>query len=155
MAALTLSDLAVKLAVEGCIAHVGGQVQGKMPIAPVPLTELERADIKLKQGGNTLFYPLAPSGVFLDMHGPVASVWFTGPESSGGLAAFEAVLKRTHPRARQLKDTAHPRAAALRVRSWEVDVGAGKLALVEADYPAPGKPAELFLVRVTALTRKQ
>jgi hypothetical protein len=126
-----------------------------MPIAPVPLTELERADIKLKQGGQTVFYPLPPAGVFLDMDGPIASVWFTGPESSGGLSVFEAALKRAHPRARQLKDNPHPRAAAMRVRSWEVDAGAGKLAYVEADYPAPGKPAELFLVRVTALARKQ
>lgn len=155
MSALTLSDLTAKLAVEGCIAHIAGQVQGKMPIAPVPLTELERADIKLKQGGNTLFYPLPPSGVFFDMDGAIASVWFTGPESGRGLAAFEAVLKRAHPRARQLKDSAHPRAATSRVRSWEVDLGGGRVALVEADYPAPNKQPEMFLVRVTALARKQ
>lgn len=155
MAELTLSELATKLAIEGCIAHVSGRVQGKMPIAPAPLTELERADIKLRQGGHTLYYPLPPTGVFFDMDGAIASVWFTGAESAKGLAVFEAALKRAHPKARQLKDGAHPRAAAMRVRSWEVDLGGGKVALVEADYPAPNKPPELFLVRVTALARKQ
>ena len=38
------------------------------------LSPLERADIGLSQGGNTMFYPLPPSGVFFDMQGPTATV---------------------------------------------------------------------------------
>ena len=42
---LTHGELATKLIVEGCLAHIAGKVQGKMPIEPVILTELDRTDL--------------------------------------------------------------------------------------------------------------
>ncbi len=65
MTAMTHSQLAATLFVDGCLANVAGAVRGAAPIEPVVLTELERNDIGLKQGGHTLFYPLPPSGVFV------------------------------------------------------------------------------------------
>jgi hypothetical protein len=155
MSGLTLGDLAAKLVVEGCIAHVGGAVQGKMPMVPVPLTELERAEAGLQQGGRALFYPLPPAGVFLDVTGAVATVWYVGPESGAGLSALERALRSTYPGARQVSDGAHPQAGDRRLRVWEVDVGNRRVASVEAVYPAPGKAQDRFLVYVFGRERKK
>lgn len=153
MAGMSHSELAAKLIVEGCVAHAAGKVQGKMPMPPIPLSELERADIGLKQGGQTLFYPLPPTGVFIDMGGVVASVWFTQADSDRGLGAVEKALKHAFPRAKQLKDGAHPTEKDMRQRLYEIDFGGSRLAALELDYPARG--AEKFVARISAQARKQ
>jgi hypothetical protein len=154
-AGFTHSQLAIKLIVEGCLAHVAGSVQGKMPIAPVQLTELERADIGLRQGGRTVFYPLPPTGVFFDMDGSTANVWFNQADADRALDPFEAAMKRAYPRVKQLKDEVHPNDKNLRVRTYEVDFGNSRLAQVIAQYPARGAPPVKFQVAVVAHQRKQ
>lgn len=151
--AMSYSQLATKLIVQGCMAHIAGAVQGKMPVAPVPLTELERVDIGLKQGGQTLFYPLPPTGVFFDLHGPIATVWYMEADSDRALGALEAEMKRAYPKTQQLKDEPHPTDSRMRVRSYQVDFGNSRLALVEAEYPAKG--AVRFTTRVVAQARRQ
>lgn len=148
----THSQLAAKLVVEGCLAHVAGNVRGAMPIAPIPLTELERADIGLKQGGQTMFYPAPPTGVFFDMSGAKAMVWFTEADSDRALAELETAMKRAYPKLKQLKDEAHPTDQRLRVRAYEVDFGNGRIALVNSEYPHRG--AALFRTTVLAQARR-
>jgi len=154
-AGLTHSQLATKLVLEGCLANIAGNVQGQMPMAPIPLTDLERADISLAQGGQTLFYPLATSGVFLDLHGPRATVWFTDADYDRALDAFEAAMKSAYPRTKQLKDSASPTDQDARLRSYEVDLGGSRLALVEAEYVKRGAASKRFVVRVVAQARKR
>ncbi len=153
-AALTHSELAAKLVVEGSLAFIAGNVQGKMPIEPITLSELERADIKLQQGGTTLFYPLPPTGVFLDMHGAQAVVWFTEADYTRGLQTLEAAMKAAFPRVKQLKDEASPSEKDVRVRSFEVDFGNKRLALVNAEYGGSRAEKKRFIVRVIAQVRK-
>ena len=154
-AGLTHSQLATKLLVEGCLANIAGNVQGKMPMAPVALTEVERADAGLRQGGNTLFYPLPPTGVFFDMHGPTATVWFMQADCDRALEVFEQAAKQAFPSIKQLKDSASPTDPQARVRSYEVELGNSRLAVVDVDYPARGAPARRFLARVVAQVRKR
>lgn len=152
-AAMSHSQLATKLVVEGCLAHVAGDVQGKMPVIPIPLTMLERADIGLKQGGQTLFYPLSQTGVFLDLDGATATVWFTSDESDQALGALETAIKRAYPGAKQLKDEPHPTDARLRARSYQVELGNSRMALVQIEYPNKG--GVQFRARVVGQVRRQ
>lgn len=153
-AGLTHSQLATKLVVEGSLANIAGNVQGKMPIEPIVLTELERSDIKLQQGGTTLFFPLPPTGVFFDMHGAQATVWFTDADYQRGLQTLEAAMKAAFPKTKQLKDEASPTEKDVRVRSFEVDFGNKRLALVSAEYGGARAESKRFIVRVVAQVRK-
>ena len=153
MAGMKHSELAAKLIVEGCVAHAAGQVRGEMPVAPVSLTELERADIGLAQGGATLFYPLPPTGVFIDMAGTSATVWFTQADSDLALEALDRALKSAYPRTKQLKDSVHSSQKDVRERAYEVDFGNSRLALIEVEYPARGSTK--FVARVAGMARKK
>ncbi|MBC7768961.1 MAG: hypothetical protein H7124_09250 [Phycisphaerales bacterium] len=154
VAGMTHSQLAAKLVVEGALANIAGNVQGKMPIESIVLSELERADIKLAQGGTTLFFPLPPTGVFFDMHGPQASVWFTDADFTRGLDVLEAAMKKAFPKTKQLTDGASPTEKNIRLRSYEVDFGNRRLAHVEVEHAASSAQAKRFVVRVTAQARK-
>lgn len=152
MADIKIADLAAKLFVEGCLASIAGTVQGRMQIAPNALTELERRDLGLDQGGNTMFYPLPPTGVFLDMNGPVASVFFSGADAQRGFDAVEQAMKRAYPKLKQLKEETDPTDKDRRKRSYQIDFGNSRLGLVEIMYPQrAGRP---FTARVTAQARK-
>lgn len=153
-AGMSHSYLAAKLVVEGALANIAGNVQGKMPIESIVLTELERTDIKLAQGGTTLFFPLPPTGVFFDMHGPRATVWFTENDFSRGLETVEAAMKQAFPKTKQIKDAASPTEKNVRLRSFEVDLGNKRMAHVEIEHGAANSEAKKFVVRITAQTRK-
>jgi hypothetical protein len=153
-AAFTHSEIAAKL-VGGALAHIAGNVQGKMPIAPILTTELERATVGLPQGGQTLFYPLSrESGVYMDLSGSVATVWYINGDQDRALPAIDAALKSNSQGVKQLKDesTASPKE---RMRSYEVELGGGRLAHVVVEYAERGAPRERFLVRVSAQLRKR
>ncbi len=151
---LSHGELATQLLVQGCLAHVAGAVQGKAPVAPVVLTELERADIGLAQGGHTLFYPAPPTGVFVDMNGSMATVWFMEADSSRAMELVDAALKRTSYKIKQTKDASHPNEPKMRFRTYEADLGSNRLALIEAEYPERGAPPKKFVGRIIAQTRR-
>lgn len=148
---LTNSAVAMQL-VEGCLAHIAGRVQGKMPIVPVPVTELERASVSLEPGGQAMMYPVGTgSGVFIDLSGNVATVWYVGGDFDRGLDAFETMIKGH--RSKRLKDEAMAEAKQ-RVRAYEVELGSGRVAHVAVEYAERGAARERFLVRVSAQVRK-
>lgn len=152
-ASMTHSQLAATL-VEGCLGHIAGNVRGKMPIEAVAVTGLERADVGLAQGGQTLFYPLTPdTGVYVDLAGSVATVWFLGGDFERGLTALDDLLKRSGAKVKQLSDEAGA-APKRRVRSYQVELGGGRLAHVVAEYDERGATQQRFLVRVGAQVRK-
>jgi len=148
------SELAAKLVVDGCLAVVAGKVQGKMPMEGVQVTELERNELGLRQGGQTIFYPLNESGVFLDLNRTTGSVFFADFDFDRAMPAIETALKRAYPQAKQLKDTPHPRKKNFRFRSYEVDFGNGRLALVELDSPEATAKNRKFVARIFPQARK-
>lgn len=150
---MTHSELAAQI-VEGCIAMVAGTVKGSLPMEGMPLSELERADLGLAQGGRTAFYPLKESGVFLDLNRSTCSVFFADYDFDRALGAVEASLKRAYPQAKQIKDGPHPRLKDYRFRAYEIDLGAGKVALVELDAPGANASKRKFVARVDAQARK-
>jgi hypothetical protein len=151
---LSHSELAAKLVVDGCLAIIAGNVQGKLPVEGVPVTALERNELGLRQGGKTAFYPLKQSGVFLDLNGTSGSVFFADQDFDRALQALDAALKRAYPKAKQLKDSPHPRKKNHRFRSYEVDFGNGKLALVEVDAPDAAAKKHKFIARIFPMARK-
>ena len=151
---ISASELAAKLVVEGCLATVAGTVQGKVPVEGMPVTELERADLGLSQGGKTAFYPLGQSGVFLDLSGTSASVFYSGQDFDRALPALDSALKRAYPNAKQTKDTPHPRKKDNRFRSYEIDFGNGKLAVVEVDAAEKAAREHTFVVRIAPMARR-
>ncbi len=153
-AGFTHSQIAAKLVVEGCLAHIAGNVQGKMPITPVPLTEIERADRGLAAGGQALMYPIEPGGVGVDLNGSTATVWFGEGDFDRGLEALEAAMKSAPYRVKQLKDEAGTEAKTRR-RSYEVDLGNARMALVTANYSERNASDQRFIVRVVGQVRKQ
>lgn len=150
------SQLAAKLIVDGCLAGIAGTVQGKMPVAGVQLTELERADIGLTQRGHTFFYPLSPTGVFCNLAGTTCTVWFMGANADAdhGLQALEAAMKRAYPKAKQAKDDVDPTDAALRTRRYEIDFGNSRLAVMDVWYPARNVAPKKFQAHISALIRR-
>lgn len=152
-AGMTHSQLAATL-IEGCLGHIAGNVRGKMPIEAVPATGLERADVGLAQGGQTLFYPLtSDTGVYVDLSGSVATVWFLGGDFERGLIALDDLLKRSGAKVKQLSDESGA-APKRRVRAYQVELGGGRMAHVAAEYDERGAAQERFLVRVSAQVRK-
>jgi hypothetical protein len=151
---LTHSQLAATIVVDGALAHIAGTVQGKMPVAGVQLTELERNDVGLPQGGVTFFYKVDKSGVFFDMHNAVARVFFADFDYDKAASTIEAAMKRAFPKTKQLKDGLHPRKEKYNYRAYEVDAGNGKLALVEFDIPTSAARRKRFEARVTGQARK-
>jgi hypothetical protein len=151
---LTHSQLAAVIVVDGALAHIAGAVQGKMPVQGMQVTMLERADLGLTQGGVTFFYPVDSSGVFFDMNGAVASVFFADADYDEALATVEAAMKRAYPKSKQIKDGLHPRKEKFKYRAYEVDAGNGKLALVEFDIPTSNAQQKRFETRVIAQARK-
>ncbi|MFZ2031991.1 MAG: hypothetical protein WAU68_16890 [Vitreimonas sp.] len=148
------SELAAKLVVDGCLAIIAGNVQGKMPMEGEAVTDLERAELGLRQGGRTVFYPLRESGVFLDLNSTTGSVFFADHDFDRAMPAIDSALKRAYPQAKQLKDSPHPRKKNFRFRSYEVDFGNGRLALVELDSPEASAKRRKFVARVFAHARK-
>lgn len=151
---LTHSQIAAAIVVDGALAHVAGNVKGQMPIEGMEVTMLQRADLGLAQGGKTFFYPVDSSGVFFDMNGAVASVFFADADYDEALPTIETAMKRAFPKAKQIKDSAHPRKEKFRYRAYEVDAGNGRLALVEFDVPTAAAPQKRFEARVIAQARK-
>jgi hypothetical protein len=150
----THSEIAAKLVVEGCLGMIAGTVAGRMPITPMVVTELERSDLGLPQGGKTLFYPLSESGVFFDMHQSTGTVFFADHDFDRALPAIEGALKRSYPNARQIKTGPHPRKKAFLFRAYEIDLGKGRIALLEIDAPESSAKRRKFVARVIAQARK-
>lgn len=154
MASLTQSELAAKLAVEGTVSAIGGTVRGQAPVKPRVVGPQERAEIGFSQDGDLLFYPLGETGVFFYSAGAFTTIWYTGPASSAGISALDAQIKRLYPQAKMSSDGAHPTDGNFMQRGYDIKLGSGKLAIVEAVYPSPRGTDQRFSVRITAMAAK-
>lgn len=153
-AGLTHSQFAAQL-VGRSLRHIAGKsLDDKPAIKPVPVTDLERASVGLQQGGQTMFYPLnRDTGVYFDLAGSVATVWYVNNDYDRGVAALDEALKASGFKVKQLKDDSAG-APKQRTRSYEVDLGDRRVAHVIANYAERGGQPERFLVRVGAQVRK-
>lgn len=149
-AGLTHSQVAVML-IDGALAHIAGNVQGKMPLAPETVTHFDRASVGLKPGGQTLLYRIGEDGVYVDLTGSLATIWYVGGDFDRGLAATDTLMKKY--RAKQLKDEALE-VPKQRRRVYEVDFGNGRLSSVNVEYAERGAQWERLRVIVAAFARK-
>ncbi|MFN3463452.1 MAG: hypothetical protein ACK4X1_05180 [Terricaulis sp.] len=149
-AGLTHSQVAVML-IDGALAHIAGNVQGKMPFSPVHVHELDRAGVGLKPGGQTLQYQIGEDGVFIDLNGSEVMVWFVGADFDRALSAADAALKRV--RAKQVSDEALETPKQRR-RIYQVDFSGGRLAIVSIEYAERGAQRQRFRAHISALARK-
>lgn len=149
-AGLTHSQIAVML-IDGALAHIAGNVQGKMPFSPEHVHDIDRVNAGLKPGSQTLRYPIGNDGVFIDLNGPEVMVWFVGADFDRALAATDAALKKQ--RSKQISDEALE-VPKHRRRTYQVDFGGGRLAVVSIDYAERGAQLQRFRAHISALARK-
>ena len=148
------SEVVAQLVVEAAIAGIAGTVRGKFPIAPMVLNQQQCAELGLPPGSDTMFYPLDRSGVFYDVDEARSTIWYTGADAPRALMTVEHALKRAYPDARQAKDEDDPREAEMRVRTYDVKLPQGRLAVVQLSYPTANSRAPKFVAQVTAMVVK-
>lgn len=151
MAAISHSELTARLAIEGVVATLAGTVKGQLPVKPRVLGQNERAELGIAPEGDFLFYPLGDSGVFFYTHLAFTTIWYVGADSNAGLAALEGWVRRLFPQGKVTADGPHKTNSNFKTRSYDINLGAGRLAIVEAIYPAPGCTDPKFSVRVTSM----
>jgi hypothetical protein len=151
---LTRAEVLSALVIDGALGMASGTVQGKAPVEGVLLSPEEREKLGVPKDRMVLFYPAEADGVFFEMDGATATVYFRGGECGSALAVFERALKRAYPAAKQIDDTANALSANLRSRGYEIDFGNGKLAAIDIAYPTAGKNGQQFAVRVFAQQRR-
>src|SRR5690349_6197872 len=125
------SEAVAQLVVEAAIAGVAGTVRGKFPIAPVILNAQQCGELGLPPGSNTMFYPLDKSGVFYDVDDARSTIWYSGADAPRALSTVEAAVLRAYPSAKQAMDENDPREADMRVRTYDVKLPQGRLAIVQ------------------------
>jgi hypothetical protein len=149
------SEVVAQLVVEAAIAGIAGTVRGKFPIAPVILNAQQCGELGLSPGSNTMFYPLDKSGVFYEVDEARSTIWYTGADAPKALSAVENAVKRAYPNAKQAKDENDPRETDMRVRTYDVKLPQGRLAIVQLSYPTPQSRAPKFVAQVTGMVVKQ
>jgi hypothetical protein len=148
--ALTHSELAARLVVEGSLDKIAGKATEKFPVEGGSLTQEQRASMNLKPGGRTIVYEVPPNGVFIDFNGGATTVWFNNADSSDALKLLEKALKKAYPKAVQREDKIDPTNKSRRLRSYDVPLSKDRAATVDIAYFAPGAEARGFLVRILA-----
>jgi len=149
------SEVVAQLLVEAAIAGIAGTVRGKFPIAPVILNAQQCGELGLPPGSNTMFYPLDKTGVFYDVDEARSTIWFSGADATKALPTVENAVKRAYPNAKQAKDEDDPREADMRVRTYDVKLPQGRLAIVQLSYPTPQSRTPKFVAQVTGMVVKQ
>ncbi|MBI3438009.1 MAG: hypothetical protein HY054_05055 [Proteobacteria bacterium] len=149
------SEAVAQLVVDAAIAGIAGTVRGKFPVAPVILNAQQCGELGLPPGSNTMFYPLDKSGVFYDVDEARSTIWYTGADAAKALATVEHAVTRAYPAAKRSNDEDDPREADMRVRTYDVKLPQGRLAIVQLSYPAPNSRAPKFVAQVTGMVVKQ
>lgn len=149
------SEAVAQLVVEAAIAGIAGTVRGKFPIAPVVLTAQQCSELGLPPGSNAMFFPLEKSGVFYDVDEARSTIWYTGADATKALQTVEHAVTRAYPAAKQSRDEDDPREAEMRVRTYDVKLPQGRLAIVQLSYPALNARAPKFVAQVTGMVIKQ
>lgn len=152
MAALTHSELAAKLIVEGAIGGIAGTVKGRLPVDPMVLTEREATALGIEPGaGAPIFYPLGKSGVYFDILWSRMAVWYSGEDADRAPAVVEALLRKTYPNLKKGADTTDPDTPQSHLRVFDVPLPDNKLATVEMRFSHPGVKPPRFSTQIIAM----
>lgn len=156
MAKMKHSEAVAKIAVDGIVAGFGGTVKGELGLKPRVLSPLERTDLGVAaEVGDVLFYPIDDGGVFMHAHGAFHTIWFAAADCDVAITALHNAVKRAYPNAKQSVDAPHATEPGFQHRSYDVQLPNGRLAVVEAIYPAGRVDNPKFMVRVTAFDKQQ
>lgn len=157
---LSPSHLAAKLVVEGSLDVIAAKPGAQFPMpGGLRLSEARRAELARPPGGGTVFYPVEPGqtaqqkGVFVDFQDDATTVWFTDPDSKNALTILEKAIKSAYPKIKQQSDKPHPTEQGLRHRSYDVALNKERAVVLDVAYPASGKKAERFVVRIAAFSK--
>ncbi len=148
------SEVAAKLAIEGAVGAIGGTVKGQLGIRPRVLGAQEKADLGFSDIGDTLFYPIGESGVFMHTDGAYTTIWFGGADYDKGAGALDALIKRVYPDAKRVKDEAHATEPNMQLRTYDIRLPNKHLAIVDTVYPSGKVGNPKFMIRVTAMARQ-
>ena len=144
----THGQLAAKLIVEGALDQMAGRGT-PVSIEPVKLDEGRRAKLGCKPGGKTLYYEVfEKSGVFVDLTGSTTTIWFRDADGRDALSAFEHMLSRSYPNAKQMSDKDSANDETVRERSYDVPLGDGRVAVLDVLYPRAGTIPRSFIARI-------
>lgn len=153
MPQITHSELAVTLAIEGVVAAIEGTVSGQAPVDPIPVGPRERADLGFSEAGDLLFYPIGDTGVFLYIIDAQSTVWFAGADCDKGAAALDAKVKQRYPQAKVAAEGPHKTERNIALRSYDIKLANGRVAMVEALYPTGRLDNPKFSIRVVGMER--
>ena len=150
---LTHSQFVAKLVAEGLLSIVQGKLPAEMPIKAVPMTPEE----KMKAGANpealAVFYPLGGSGVFMQMRGAQARIWYVGENCDTAVEELEKAIKRAFPTAGFTNQRVHPDGPHTHVRLYHVPISERRFITVEATYSVDRTVLQKFVVRLHARER--
>ncbi len=145
------SELTARLAIEGTVAAISGTVRGQLPVKPRVVGESERAELGFSNEGEFLFYPIDDAGVFFYTSGAYTTIWYTNADCAKAISVLETAIQRSYPQAKRVSDGPHPTDSNFLQRTYDINLGAGRLAIVEAIYPAAKGQDQRFAVRITAM----
>jgi hypothetical protein len=148
LAELTHAELAAKLVAEGFLNIVQGRLPAQIPVPALPL---ENAEEKRLAGASptalVVHYPVGESGVFLQMDGHQARVWYHSVDTDGAVATLEKAIIAAHPNAKFVQHAPHS-VTGMGVRVYRLEVDAKRFATIEATFPIDRTLQQRFSVRV-------
>jgi hypothetical protein len=148
VAELTHAELTAKLVAEGCLPIALGRPPAKMPVESVLLTEEQRKRADINPGALGTFYPVGDTGVFMQLNGPHARVWYVGIDTDGALETLERALLSVKPTPTFVSQSPHPDVEGMAVRFYRLDAGDGRFVDIEATYPITRDVKQQFIVRL-------
>jgi len=152
LAELTHAELTAKLVAEGCLNIVQGRMPAQMPVQALPLPEVEKKQAGANPDALVVFYPVGETGVFFQMDGHQARVWYKGVNTEGAVATLERAILAAHPNAKFIQHSPHP-TQGTGVRLYRLDVDPKHFAVIEATFPIDRTLPQKFSVRVYAEER--
>lgn len=148
------SELAAKLAIEGAVAAIGGTVRGTLGVTPKVLGPNEKADLGMDSVGETLFYPVGEAGVFFHTDGAFTTIWYVGGDHDKGITTLDNLVRKNYPDAKRVKDGPHETQTGYNLRTYDIRLPGGHLAIVDTIYVTSPKAEKKFMIRVTAMARQ-
>lgn len=152
MAELTHAELAAQLVADGALAIAQGKLPAKMPVEALVLSDKERARIAAKAGELAVFYPVGETGVFLEMGGPIARVWYEGIDATGAIDTLDRALKKS--KASKTSEGPHPELKGMKVRQYRVALDAKRFVDIKATYSVAKSVKQAFIVQLFAQEKR-